>query len=186
MADMARPMPGAGSTAATLHFPPPPPPPPPHELPLLLLLLLQPPPLQPPPPLPLLQPLLQPPLLLLPLEPPLHELPQPLLPPLPLEPPLQLPPEELELPPPQPPPPPPPLPLDVHALQLPPHPLWSLELEQALSHDSELLQLGPEQSQVGDALQLLFWLLLLHELPQLTEVDRGGSLEVLPASRPGN
>ena len=49
-----------------------------------------------------------------------------------------------------------------------------MELEQALSQDSELLQLGPEQSQLGEALQLLFWL-LLHELLQLTEVDRGGT-----------
>jgi hypothetical protein len=174
--DIAKPTPGAGSTAATLHLPPPPLPP--QELPPLPLL-------QPPQLLPL--PLEQPPplqLLPLPLEPPLHELPHPLEPPLPLDPPLQLPPDELELPPPQPPPPPPP-PLDVHALQLPPQPLWSLELEQALSQDNELLQLGPEQSQLGEALQLVFWL-LLHELPQLTEVDRGGSLEVVPPSSPGN
>jgi hypothetical protein len=49
-----------------------------------------------------------------------------------------------------------------------------------LSHDSELPQLGPEQLQLGEAWQLL----LSHELPQLTLVERGGSVEV-PASVPG-
>ena len=48
-----------------------------------------------------------------------------------------------------------------------------------LSHDSELPQLGPEQLQLGEAWQLL----LSHELPQLTLVERGGSL--VPASAPG-
>jgi hypothetical protein len=58
-----------------------------------------------------------------------------------------------------------------------------LELEHALSQDSELLQLGPAQSQVGDAVQLL--LLLLHPSPQLTVVERGGSGGALPPSMPG-
>ena len=59
-----------------------------------------------------------------------------------------------------------------------------MELEHALSQDSELLQLGPEQLQFGDAEQ--FWLLLLHELPQLTEVERGGLDGGTPASADGN
>jgi hypothetical protein len=60
-----------------------------------------------------------------------------------------------------------------------------LEFEQALSHDRELLQLGPERSQVGDALQLVF-LSLLHELLQLIEVGRGWSILPVPASAAGN
>jgi hypothetical protein len=173
--DIATPAPGPGS-AATLHLLPPL-----LQLPpqlLLLLLLLQ-------------EPQLLPELLLLPQEPPLPEL----LPQLPQELPLELLPQELplellpqpsleELEPPQPPPPlPPPPPLEVQALQLPLQPLWSLELEQALSHESELLQLGPVQSQVGEAVQLL--LLLLHASPQLTLVERGGSGGGDPPSGPG-
>jgi hypothetical protein len=172
---MATPTPGPGSPA-TLHLLPPP-----LQLPpqlLLLLLLLQEPQLLPEllllqePPLPLLLPQL-------PQELPLELLPHELL--LPLLPQPSL--EELE--PPQPPPPlPPPPPLDVQALQLPLQPLWSLELEQALSQERELLQLGPVQSQVGDAVQLL--LLLLHASPQLTLVERGGSGGGEPPSGPGN
>jgi hypothetical protein len=128
---------------------------PPHDPPLLL-------PPQPPP-------LLLPPLLL----------PQPLQSPPLQSPPLQLPhspplPEELLLQ------PPPELPLllsDEHESQDPPL------LEHVLSQDSELPQLGPEQSQLGDASQLV--LLSLHESPQLTLVERGGS-EGMPPSTPGN
>jgi len=160
-------MPGDGSVAAALHLPPPPPPP--HELPLPL----QPPPLQPDE----LEPPLQPPLHPDELEPLLQPPPPP---PLPL---LQLPPDELE---PLLQPPPPPLLLDEHALQVPPQPPWSLEREQALSQDSALLQLGPEQSQLGDAVQFSF--LFEHESLQLTFVDRGGSVggAVPPSTSPGN
>jgi len=122
--------------------------------------------------LPLLQPLLLlPPQLLHPLLELLLQLLQ--LPPLPLQL-LQLPPELLE-PPLQLPPLLVPPPLDEHASQplLPPHPL---------SHDSELLQLGPLQLQLGDAWQ--FWL-LLHEFPHDTLVVRGGVVDVPPSS-PGN
>jgi hypothetical protein len=170
---MATPTPGAGSVAATLHLLPPPPPL--HELPL---------PLQPPPQPDELEPPLHPdelePLLQPPPPPPLPLLQPPPPPPLPL---LQLPPDELEslLQP----PPPPPLLLDEQALQVPPQPLWSFEREQALSQDSELLQLGPEQSQLGEALQRMLGL-LLHELLQLTEVERGGAAGGLPPSSPGN
>jgi len=144
-----------------------------------------PPPL-PPQLLPLLPELPEEPQLPQPLLPELPEepqLPQPLLPPL-LEllllqppPPDEPPDDELPLHP----PPPPPLLLELesHESQLPPQPLWLLELAQLESHDSELPQLGPEQLQFGDAWQLL----LSQELPQLTLVERGGSL--VPASMPG-
>jgi hypothetical protein len=106
------------------------------------------------------------------------------------DPPLDEPDEQVPPPPPPldeldehvPPPPPPPLLLDEleHESQLvPPQPLELFELAHVESHDSELLQLGPEQLQFGDASQLL----LLHELPQLTSVVRGGGS--VPASTPG-
>lgn len=154
-----------GSPFATPHLPP---------LPPQLLLLLDDDEV-------LLQlPQLLPPLVLLLLHEP-HEL-------LLDDPPLDDPPEHVPPPPPldeldeHPPPPPPPLDeLDEHESQLvPPQPLELFELAHVESHDSELLQLGPEQLQFGDASQLL----LLHDLPQLTSVVRGGSL-LVPASTPG-
>ena len=102
--------------------------------------------------------------------------------------------DELLLQPPPPPPPddelllhPPPPPLlllelDEHESQLPPQPFWLFELAHVLSHESELPQLGPEQLQLGEASQLA--LLSLHASPQLTLVERGGSL-LVPASVPG-
>jgi hypothetical protein len=183
--DIATPMPGPESLAATLHLLPPP-----------LLQLLPPPQLLLPPLLLPHEPQLPPPellllsqdpqllllvLLLLPHEPQLLLLPQEsLLPPLLLPQPSL---DELELLP-QPLLPLLPPPLEVQALQLPPQPRWSLELEHALSHDSELLQLGPVQSQLGEAVQLL--LLLSQPLPQLTEVERGGPGGGSPPSTPGN
>jgi hypothetical protein len=118
----------------------------------------------------------------LPLEPQLLlELPQ-LLHPLLLELLLQLvqPPPELDEPLSQLVQPPPPVELpDEHESQLP----WWFEFEQPLSHDSELLQLGPEQSQLGDAVQFSF--LFEHESPQLTDVERGGGGAVVPPSTSG-
>jgi len=163
-----------GSPRATPHLPPPLPP----QLLSLLLLLLelpQPPPPQLPPPLLLLDELLQllqPP----PDDPPDDdELDEQLLQPPPEEPPD----DELDE---QPPPPPPLDELDeLHVSQFElAHPLELFELAHVESHDSELLQLGPEQLQFGDASQFLS---LLHESPQLTFVERGGSLA--PASTPG-
>ena len=64
-------------------------------------------------------------------------------------------------------------------------PPWWFELEQPLSHDSELLQLGPEQSQLGWLSQLLL-LLELQPSPQSTDVERGGRGGTTPPSSVGN
>ena len=126
------------------------------------------------------------PQLLLPQESPLHEPPlQPLLLSL-------LPHELLSLPPPPQLSPDEPEPLlqlllsllEWQASQLPPQPLCSLELEHSLLQVRESLQLGPAKSQLGDESQLA--LLLLHALPQLTVVERGGSAGAGPPSGPGN
>jgi len=150
-------------------LPPHPPLPLPPQLPplhplLLLLPELEQLPQLPPLELPLLEPQLSQPLLL--------ELPELLLQPL-LEPPelpLQPPPEPGAL-----------LPLE-HELQSELQPCWSFELEHALSHDSELLQLGPVHEQFGEAWQ--FWS-FEHEFEHATEVERGGSV-ASPPSGPGN
>jgi hypothetical protein len=158
-----------GSPRATPHLPPLP-------QPLLLLeLLLELSQLPQLPPLLLLLQLSQPP----PEEPPLDELDELQL----LQPPPDDPPEEDDD---EQPPPPPPLlddELDEHESQLAPlQPLELFELAHVESQDSELLQLGPEQLQFGEASQFLS---LLHESPQLTFVDRGGSVLAVPASTPG-
>jgi hypothetical protein len=122
-----------------------------------------------PPPLPQPSPLHPPPL---PQLPPLHPPPLPQLLPLqllplhPLELLVELPPHPLELLLLVPPPPlqvPGELVFDEHASQLPVQPL------------------GPVQ--LGENEQL-FW--SLHELLQLTDVDRGGALGSMPPSSPGN
>lgn len=63
----------------------------------------------------------------------------------------------------------------------PPQPDWLLEAAQPLEQVSELPQLPPLQSQFGDA-----FVLLLHPLPQLGEMSRGGSCDggITPPSTP--
>jgi hypothetical protein len=153
---------GPPSAFATLHLP--------LEPQLLFELPHEPPP-QPPPELELPQL----PQLLLPLDELLLQLVQ-LSPELVPEPPLHPPPLH-------PPPPPDDVLSDEHESQPPP---WWFEFEQPLSHDSELLQLGPEQSQLGEAVQFSF--LFEHESLQLTFVERGGSVgsAVPPSTSPGN
>ena len=69
---------------------------------------------------------------------------------------------------------------ELHAAQLPPQPDCSFEFEQVLSHDSELLQLGPLALHDGDASQLL----LSQASPHDTTVSRAGSVAT-PPSVPG-